>query len=354
MKQVVGPTFLIDKNQVIENVRGMAAKAQFSNAVLRPHFKTHQSAMVAGWMREEGVSHCAVSSPRMAKYFADAGWMDILIALPAQPGAIAVYNELATTVRLGVVGDSSALVEALCHGLTQQVDFWIEVDAGYGRTGVRWDNHDRLREMIDLLEKSKVLNLRGLIVHAGDSYDCRGKAEILAFYSQVKERVLEAEKFAEQYVDRALDVSFGDTPCCSVVEDLSEWDEIRAGNFVYYDLTQAQIGSCDLSQISVAVACPVIGVYPEKLIVHGGGVHFSKDMISYDGQNYFGQVVERKEGGWQPIEGLRLLKISQEHGTVVGDAEELAKYKLGDVLHVLPVHSCHTADCMADEPVEVL
>ena len=38
--------------------------------------------------------------------------------------------------------------------------------------------------------------------------------------------------------------------------------------------------------------------------------------------------------------------ISQEHGLVRASDELLSKVKVGDVLGILPIHSCMTADCM--------
>lgn len=72
-------------------------------------------------------------------------------------------------------------------------------------------------------------------------------------------------------------ISVGDTPGCSLVDDLSGVDEIRPGNFVFYDAMQWRLGSCAEEDIAVAVACPVVSRHPDRneLVVYGGAVHLS-------------------------------------------------------------------------------
>jgi D-serine deaminase-like pyridoxal phosphate-dependent protein len=60
-------------------------------------------------------------------------------------------------------------------------------------------------------------------------------------------------------------------------------DELRPGNFVCYDVTQVQIGSCDFNQIAVVLACPIVSIHKERgeMIIYGGSVHLSKDSLKW-------------------------------------------------------------------------
>lgn len=50
------------------------------------------------------------------------------------------------------------------------------------------------------------------------------------------------------------------------------------------------------------------------------------------------------------IEGMYLRSTSQEHGiVVVPPHEDFDAYHVGDILKVLPVHSCMTADVMSNK-----
>ena len=145
-------------------------------------------------------------------------------------------------------------------------------------------------------------------------------------------------------------LSVGDTPTCSVMDDFTAVDEMRPGNFVFYDLTQSFLGACQVDQIAVAMACPVVAVHADRneLVIHGGGVHFSKELIEeQDIGSHYGQAVIDKGQGWGGLrERVYLKKLSQEHGTIVGPPEFIKQVALGDIVKILPVHSCMTANLM--------
>jgi D-serine deaminase-like pyridoxal phosphate-dependent protein len=150
-------------------------------------------------------------------------------------------------------------------------------------------------------------------------------------------------------------ISIGDTPACSIVQDLSGADEIRPGNFVYYDLMQEKLGSCQFQDIAVSVACPVTGIYPERneIVIYGGAIHLSKEYLEEDGR-YFGLVVQYEDNEWSsPVPGTRVVSISQEHGMIKTTPEFIASVKHGDMLGILPVHSCLTANLLQDHTLFV-
>jgi len=195
------------------------------------------------------------------------------------------------------------------------------------------------------------MELAGLLCHAGNSYACRSKHEILT----VQEESLKCLEIAKTTLEGAgIEVkacSTGDSPGCSISDSFAPATEIRPGNFVYYDCMQMQITSCGWEDIAVALAAPVISVRPEKgqLILHGGAVHLSKDHLQDEQGFFYGKLARPCSKGWsEEIDGLRLEKLSQEHGIVKGSAELIASFKPGDLLMVLPVHSCLTVDLMRE------
>jgi D-serine deaminase-like pyridoxal phosphate-dependent protein len=94
----------------------------------------------------------------------------------------------------------------------------------------------------------------------------------------------------------------------------------------------------------------VVALHPERgrIIVHGGAVHFSKDALpGPDGGLNFGRVVTLHEEGWTLLgEDVRLVSLSQEHGIIQADEALFSSVEVGDVVGVLPVHSCLTADLL--------
>src|SRR5690625_7975414 len=82
------------------------------------------------------------------------------------------------------------------------------------------------------------------------------------------------------------------------MDDVSFLDECTAGNFVLYDWTQVQIGSCTPDDVALYVNIPVAQIKKENRtgILHGGAVHLSKDFVDEEaGRNCGQMVIYRKE-----------------------------------------------------------
>lgn len=344
------PTLILDEPRCKRNIARMADKAKLSGARFRPHFKTHQSQMVGRWFREAGVTAITTSSLRMAEYFADDGWDDITVAFPVNVREIKRINALASRIRLGLLVESVESAAFLAAHVTPPVDIWLEADTGYGRTGIRWDQPTLAVEIAKTLATSPLLTLRGLLSHAGNSYAARSQETLEATHAETVSRLTSLRDALTNAGFSGLEISSGDTPTCSAVKDLSGVDEIRPGNFVYYDMMQVMIGACTLDDLVVAVACPVVSIQPEKgrIIIYGGVVHLSRDTyIDAQGRTSHGAVVLWTGNGWLPVvESAYVASLSQEHGIIHADAEVIGRVKVGDLVFVLPAHSCTTADLL--------
>lgn len=349
------PTLLVNESIARRNLQRMAEKAQRSGVSLRPHFKTHQSAEVGAWYRDYGVEAITVSSVRMAKQFADAGWQQITIAFPVNWLEIDTLNDLACRVQLGLIVEAPETVAYLRDHLKHPVDIWIDVDTGYGRTGVAWDDNLVLTTLGLAIQPISGLRLRGVLTHAGHSYKLAAVDDIRGLWQQTAQRMSQARDFLAGHGFGGLQVSVGDTPTCSVMPAFNGVDEVRPGNFVYYDVSQAARGACALDDIAVAVACPVVATQPERnqIVIYGGAVHLSKDHTQQGGQNVYGLVARLKSNGhWSaPLPNTRLVSLSQEHGIIHTDDATFQHFQVGDVLAVLPVHSCLTANLLHAEQV---
>jgi D-serine deaminase-like pyridoxal phosphate-dependent protein len=343
LNNIEKPALLLNVAAARRNIARMADKARRSGVRLRPHFKTHQSAEVGEWFRAEGTTAITVSSVSMARYFAAQGWRDITIAFPVNWREIQKINKLAAEIDLHLLVESLETVQFLQDRLTAPVGVWLKIDTGYARTGMQWDDAGAIAMLADAIRDADKLTLKGVLTHAGHSYHVHGTGALQAVYDETVERMAAARG------DRDIAVSVGDTPCCSAVDDLSEVDEIRPGNYVFYDLTQLYIGACAVEDIAVALACPVVAKHRKdhKLIVYGGGVHLSKDRMTEDGVTHFGRPVYMTEDGWGDIvSGSYVTSISQEHGVLHVNPAFFNSVNVGDLVLILPVHSCMTADLL--------
>ena len=328
----------------------MKEKSRLARVGFRPHFKTHVSIEIAQ-LFSGSIEAITVSSLEMAEYFADAGWTDILLAFPANLRRISALDDLAGRIFLTLIIENLTAVEQLQSLMTQQFSLSIKVDTGYGRTGVSWRNAKEILGLAEAIDKGGNSTLKGTVSHDGHSYDCRSIAEIEKVHKSSLEN-LRAVKglLAPAYPE--LEYSVGDTPTCSSMHDFSPATEIRPGNFVFYDLTQVQIGSCSEDEIAVAMACPIVAIHRERseLIIHGGKVHFAQDRVYHPnvGTEVYGLVVVDDGDTWGKSGKSYLKKLSQEHGTVHMAEEDLDKYQVGDLILILPVHSCTCANLMGE------
>lgn len=344
------PTLLVDEQKCRQNIAKMVQKATDNQVIIRPHFKTHQAHKIGQWFREKGVQHITVSSFRMASYFAADGWEDITVAFPVNPLEIDRINTLARKVQLNVCLENLATLAFLEENLEAKVGVFVEINAGNNRSGLQLDHLPLIHQLVEQIAQNKKMHFLGFLGHAGQSYQARSHEAILKAHQYSIQLMNQLRsKFQEKHPD--LIISLGDTPTCSVADQFPGIDEIRPGNFVYYDVTQSYIGSCSLSQIAVAMACPVVAKYPERneLIVYGGGVHFSKDRVQRkDGTTVFGLLADWTEKGWSviPDTDTYVSALSQEHGKIHTTQERIAATKIGDLLPIVPVHSCMTADLM--------
>jgi len=349
MLQIETPTLLLDKTRCLRNIDNMILRSTKAGCSLRPHFKTAQSLAIGKWFWERGVRQISVSSLQMAVYFAEGGWDDITVAFPVnilEGKRIKYLSQKCAKLQLLV--ESSSDVEQLDNLLEKPLGVFIKIDSGSRRSGIAAHNFEAVEKLLERIKICKKLIFKGFLTHAGHSYKARGTTEILAIQQQ---SIGLMRNLKSRFIKDcpSLILSAGDTPCCSVADDWAEIDELRPGNFTFYDVMQWQIGSCSLDDIAIATACPVVAKHPERLelVLYGGAVHLSKDSIVINGQTIFGLVAKLGKDAWElPDVNNYLRGLSQEHGIAKLSQSFFDEVVVGDVLAILPVHSCLNADLM--------
>lgn len=342
--KITKPTLLLNEKKCQRNIQDMFLKAQKNRVQFRPHFKTHQSLEIGRWFKELGTDKITVSSLEMAEKFSEQ-WDDITVAFPVNILEIDTINTLAEKIHLNLLIESTDTIEFLKNKLKHKVGFFIKIDVGYHRAGILPTDSSVIESILRISDMSSLLDFKGFLTHTGQTYICRSKEEIRKTHQKSTAQLLALK---DEYPDAML--SIGDTPSCSVVEDFSGIDEIRPGNFVFYDLMQYYIGSCEISQIAVVMACPIVALHKNRneIVIYGGGVHFSKERLEDEEfGTMYGQVVENEGNSWgNIIPDMYVKNLSQEHGIVAVPRSRISNYKIGDLLFILPVHSCMTANLM--------
>ncbi|GAB2485277.1 alanine racemase [Algoriphagus taiwanensis] len=346
LDQISSPTLLIDEKITRANIKRMADKAASQGKKLVPHWKTAQSHEIGNWAKEYGIKEVTASSIKLAEYLCGQGWDTIHIAFPFNIRETKKLNELAANQSLSVQIVNPITAQKLSDQLTNPVGFFIEIDAGYGRTGVHVSDFGTIKEILRIAKSSNKLKFRGFYLHPGHTYYTPDKQKI--YKQSIDALIMLKTKYSSEFPD--LVTRLGDTPGCAVMEDFGDVDELGPGNFVFFDLMQAELGSCSREDIAVCLAVPVVDINRERgeILIHGGGVHLAKDvLIDKDGNKNFGEVVALHENGWSLLPDRSYLKsISQEHGVIKASQSLLNQVQVGDLLGILPIHSCMTADCM--------
>lgn len=349
LNKITEPTLLLDRGKCLMNIKRMKQKADRNNVQFRPHFKTHQSVEIGEWFRDQGVFCISVSSLKMAWYFAKAGWNDITLAFPVNVREASQINELAGKIKLNLLFIHPETVEFLNMHLENKVGGLIKIDTGYRRAGIPSTDNKRIINLFKTIRKSDKIKFMGLLAHTGQNYHAETEKEVVTNHYDTLDQLQKLAVNIDNSKNKAM-ISIGDTPSCSIVDNLSGADEIRPGNFVFYDLMQYRIGSCTTGQIAVAMACPVVSVQNERneIIIHGGAVHFSKEKIMNENNiASYGKVVKLSGDGWKWTGKNEFLSsLSQEHGIVKLEPDTIKKIKPGDLVGIIPVHSCLTANLM--------
>lgn len=347
MIKIERPTLIVDEKKVRSNIKRLADKVQRNSVQFRPHFKTHQSLEIGEWFKDYGVTKISVSSVEMAEYFSQR-WDDITLAIPVNLCQIDKINTLAERITLNLVIDSFESALFLDQELTHPVNVWIEIDCGYPRTGISWQSKELIGEIAEFVGTGELLNFIGLIAHFGNTYNANSTSMVKRVFSESVSRLNSVKDHLFKIGILNTSISVGDTPSCSLITDFYGVDEIRPGNFVFYDLTQENLGSCQENDIAIAIAAPIIAKFSsrQQIVIYGGSVHLSKEFLIFENDTkIYGKIALPNENGWsKTIYNANIINLSQEHGVITVDRNLVDEIQIGDTLFILPVHSCITAN----------
>ena len=333
------PALLLDLDRLEANLQGMADRARRLGVSLRPHIKTHKCLEIAERQRTLGAKGLTVSTLYEARVFAEHGFSDITWAFPVPLTRLSDAREVAGRAALGLVVDTPEAAAAL-EGLGHPFPVWLKVDCGYHRAGVDPGAPTSL-ELARALQASRVLRLAGILSHSGHAYHAPSRGEIAAV-AEEERRVMTA--FAARLREAGIPVpriSVGSTPALSVVDKLDGVDEIRPGNYVFYDYTQSVLGSCRVADCALTVLASVVSSQPgaHHSVVDAGSLALSKDRgPDFAPQPSMGEVFEDYGRGLLG-KAIRLTSLSQEHGILN------ARLPVGERIRILPNHSCLTTAC---------
>jgi D-serine deaminase-like pyridoxal phosphate-dependent protein len=328
----------------------MRGHLQALGVALRPHVKTTKSIDIVRLAVAGLEPKITVSTLREADYFLQHGLTDMVYAVGIAPGklkhaAALIRRGAALTLILDNLSAARAVIEAAeREQLTYPV--LIELDVDGHRGGVRPDS-DSLLEIATLLDGRRGIELRGVMTHAGGSYDCRSDDEIRAMAERERAgAVLAAERLRAAGMAAPV-VSVGSTPTALFATDLRGVTEVRAGVYMLFDLVMAGLGVCQVTDIAASVLVSVIGHNAQRgwIITDGGWMALSRDRGTAKQTVDQGFGLVRDSAGGSPPDDLIVASVNQEHGIVGrrdGGQIDPARYPVGALMRILPNHACAT------------
>jgi D-serine deaminase-like pyridoxal phosphate-dependent protein len=340
------PALLLDEAKLDRNCRRMRERLNAQGVMLRPHVKTAKNVEVAQRALDSPAGPITVSTVREAEYFFNHGFRDILYAVGMVPAKVARLAALSrggarVTTIVDSVEAAGALVEA-CEREGVLLPALVEIDSDGHRAGVAPASRTLL-EVGDALGGA----LRGVMTHAGDSYNCTSVDAIREVAEREREAVVTSAQALRQKGHACPVVSVGSTPTATFAASFAGVTEVRTGVYVFQDLVMAGLGVCEVGDIALTVLGSVIGHQREKgwVITDAGWMAMSRDRGTARQRIDQGYGVVCDAAG-KPIEDLIMVDANQEHGIVArrsGGALDFARFPIGSLIRVLPNHACATA-----------
>jgi len=266
LSSLTTPSLLLDRARMERNIARLKGHLRSLGVGLRPHLKTVKSIDVGWRMMTSPAGPATVSTLQEAEVFADAGVKDLLYAVGIAPAKLDRVLALRRRgVDLTIVLDSVDQARAVAEksrAADLAIPTLIEIDSDGHRAGVR-PGDPLLLEIARTLHDGGAL-LRGVMTHAGGSYDSRSVDDLARAAEQERANAVRCAATLRSAGFACPIVSVGSTPTAHFARDLSGVTEVRAGVFAFFDLVMAGIGVCAIEDIAISVLATVIGHQPAK------------------------------------------------------------------------------------------
>lgn len=328
------PALLIEKSILERNIFSMQALANSRNIKLRPHIKTHKIPEIAQMQIDAGANGIAVAKISEAEIMAQFGFKDIQIANiivgDKKVNRLKILREQLES--LSVATDSFEAVDDLAKGFIDAslpLKVFIKVDVGFNRCGL--ESKEAILKLSRYIKDKKGLHFEGILTHAGQAYLAQNQKEIEQIgYNEGITMVQIADYLKSNDVE-VPEISVGSTPTALYVSNINGITELRAGNYVYYDMIQVALGTANIRDCALSVLSTIISIPSlDRMVIDAGSKSLSLDKGAHSNTllDSFGYIIGKNS---------KIKRLSEEHGVVEILNED---FTTGEKIRIIPNHSC--------------
>jgi D-serine deaminase-like pyridoxal phosphate-dependent protein len=341
-EQLLTPQVIVHSETLLKNIKDMAKFAQKNRLQLRPHLKTHKTAEIIQLQLEHGAIGITVAKISEAEEIVNAlpsqkENFSILLAFPPV-GKINLDRiiELQKRVEMILMIDSLEQARALNEYATSartSFSVILKINTGLNRCGIEPVEESVLSFAQQLLSLQN-LRFLGLMTHAGHAYGASTEQQVIDIGTYEGEVLVKLGKYLERKLSlQNLVISVGSTPTVHISGAVTGVNEIRPGNYVFFDKTQVSLGSASWNQCALRVISRVVShPTPERWIIDAGAKALALDQGAHgkSGLTGYGEIVGHSD--------LKITRLSEEHGVLEGQPSRTLG--IGDMVEIIPNHAC--------------
>jgi len=325
------PAAIVDLDRMEANLDRMQAYATSHGLGLRPHTKTHKSAVMAAEQVRRGAIGLTVAQLHEARVMSGVS-RDILLAHPPVGAAkLARLLALPADVRLTVALDSSEALTALARAAAEAgrtIGVLVEVDVGMGRVGI--PDAAAAAGLCRLCTTLDGVQWRGLMFYPGHiRQHVRAQSDAIA---DVNARLRDVRTRLRDVALEPEIVSAGSTPAAYASHLIEGLTEIRPGTYIFNDRTTAAMGACTWDDCAYSVLATVVSTaVPGQAVVDAGSKALAREDIRGADWPGLGALLDRPE--------VIVKGVSEEHGLL--DLSNTSwRPRIGERVRIVPNHVC--------------
>ncbi len=332
--EIETPALIIEQSRMMSNLHRMQKICDEAGINLRPHTKTHKTPELAKIQQKLGATGIAVAKLGEAEVMADSGFSDIQIAnIIVGETKLRRLVELHKRIdRITCTVDSFAAAKGIAEAFIQSgrvMEIFIEINSGLNRSGL--SDYGDIADLAEFINGTEGIALAGILTHAGQAYFAQDIEEVKEIGTHEGEFMVGIASQLRSDGYEVNTVSVGSTPTAPYSSQIKGVDELRPGNYIFYDVIQSSLGACTIDDCALSVLATVIGKPAmDRAIIDAGAKALALDKITNPNSQFSGH-------GYINDKNAVIARVSEEHGIMIHQGEV---FRIGEKLRIIPNHVC--------------